>query len=1258
MSNEVKHIGKIRYIEPNDFLNNDTNDNIVQAYEDYSISVDLIVKTPNRSGIINDKNSYIENTIGSSTYSFFSGTNGVMTDAPGTTSYLDLLNGNTQSFSENLGITNINIRYNSYFYPEVTINFTDIRATALFGPQEENYTRYYRNLKKINDNENNSETNEIELEEYVQSFFSCLFSFPSPEFILRVKGFYGKKIEYNLIITDFRSSFNQNTGNFDATVTFIGKMYGVYTDIPMTYLLMAPYSKYNTNESTTIWEEKKFLIDNDIPMPTFLQIKEMLIKNQKDLTITSKPEILNEYILIQKLTGKLEEIKILINKLIPMTSKIGETGNISNNIEKNDIGIISSKKIENLINIKDNNIRDWGIIFKKIYDLLSEYNQETLINKINFFTGFKYYELKDLFEDNEFYFSYIPNSDEVKLNSFTKIYFDDKKINNIEKNLKILLKKEYEKLEDDKSFIEWCNNEQIYYIIFFKEIIDKIDNTIKNNEEQLKNIVDKLSSSIEESITKFLGFKPSIKNIFKILMAHLNCFTDIFSTLIRNINNQERTFDKFKNINSENLPDLQNNNIIPPFPLFKDKIDNTICYPSTLGYYTEECRFIDSFFNTLSYYEEINNKLNEIDYKQSLEILPTCISDFYFYKNPYRHVFNNDSTIHIDYIMTFFTLRYINAFYYGQKIYTQDFINNYGYLEAYNFWIANQGIDREIIDKLRSNDFNYNNFLRFLLHDENNIYINNNNACYNLPTTDKNNNSLLLKVIKDVRYVVNPVYSAFLLDSSKDNSLQSFFKDCKEKDNTKCISTSNKTPFNYILNISDNVFNSWKIRLDDADFKDISNYFKIDDLKDIINKNLIIDKDINNKNIISTIIFSQKDMITEDNFLLESTHFNDTLKTFYDDYKNENNYDLISVLGGGVPLFLNKNLTPEEFLFNLPWDSETFFNKINTDNQNNEIQYMLVNIPYYVRLFIGMIINMLEKFMRNGEIPWFFREQKIKHCVATNTKNNRIRLTELFTQFKHLHFSSSHEQGKIFSQNCDWIYYIDGKMLYRLIEILIKIVYIKSNTNKKMYTLEEYYTIKGNYYNVAWDKDGISPIHNGNSICGNNTFNAWLYLFDFFDYVKFKYEPLKDFVIYDTLNCLTEYKKWSEDTDEGGFLYFKNEYCLTEKNITLDKNNNVQWYSENNQGITFKGDSIHTTYDRLQSLCKIEKNDVFKENIESILNNTFKSEKYPTENNPFSKRYSKILIGKKDLEFNFYNNGNYYVGNERKTRYFFKKVKG
>ena len=115
-NNGIKTFGRIKYVEPNDFIEN-SEFNYTHPYEDYSISVDLLVNIPNRVYNINVGGFQISTSKGfeDTTTTFFGGTDGYMTDIPGTLIYQDILNKNSKGINESLGITNIHITYNSYF---------------------------------------------------------------------------------------------------------------------------------------------------------------------------------------------------------------------------------------------------------------------------------------------------------------------------------------------------------------------------------------------------------------------------------------------------------------------------------------------------------------------------------------------------------------------------------------------------------------------------------------------------------------------------------------------------------------------------------------------------------------------------------------------------------------------------------------------------------------------------------------------------------------------------------------------------------------------------------------------------------------------------------------------------------------------------------------------------------------------------------------------------------------------------------------
>ena len=304
---DKQEYGKFCYVEPNDFLEeqlygeNNTSFNLTHPYEDYCISVDLIVSKPDRFNIVTNENKTHElgtNSLKGEKISFINGKDNFLTDLPGTLIYRDIMNNDIDGGRESLGINNISITYDSYYFPVVTINFTDVRGNALMMTEEENYRRGAMG------NENT-----------VESFFTSLFSFPYPDFTLRVKGFYGKKVEYNLVVSEFKSSFNNETGNFECVVKFIGRMYGVYTDIPMIYLLTAPYCKYGGKDGKTIWQGNNFELEDGTPMPTLIELNDRIINANDELKRNINLSSIKEHKEIENNNNLLLKIKDLFLKL-------------------------------------------------------------------------------------------------------------------------------------------------------------------------------------------------------------------------------------------------------------------------------------------------------------------------------------------------------------------------------------------------------------------------------------------------------------------------------------------------------------------------------------------------------------------------------------------------------------------------------------------------------------------------------------------------------------------------------------------------------------------------------------------------------------------------------------------------------------------------------------------------------------------------------------------------------------------------------
>ena len=62
------------------------------------------------------------------------------------------------------------------------------------------------------------------------SLYSVFFNYPYPEFILTLKGFYGKAVRYRLSLLNFNARFLPETGNFEVTLDFKGRNSAIMTD--------------------------------------------------------------------------------------------------------------------------------------------------------------------------------------------------------------------------------------------------------------------------------------------------------------------------------------------------------------------------------------------------------------------------------------------------------------------------------------------------------------------------------------------------------------------------------------------------------------------------------------------------------------------------------------------------------------------------------------------------------------------------------------------------------------------------------------------------------------------------------------------------------------------------------------------------------------------------------------------------------------------------------------------------------------------
>lgn len=244
MANNIQTNGRIIYVDPNDNYGRVGDNPLTPDYTDYCLYCNLLVEPTSRlrnmfvgetfdntysleADLLNDKK-------GISYTSFFSGASKGYNYL--TTDYTDIHFNSIKkkTFIEGLQISSIDISYQNWMCPFVTINMVDIRGGGLMGREEETHLGNEYNLSAMDKDEEG---------QIIDNIYNSFMSFPYPKFKLQVKGYYGRAVTYQLMCNSFNCNFDSNTGNFNITVTFIGYEFGCLNDLPLLYVMAAPYTK-------------------------------------------------------------------------------------------------------------------------------------------------------------------------------------------------------------------------------------------------------------------------------------------------------------------------------------------------------------------------------------------------------------------------------------------------------------------------------------------------------------------------------------------------------------------------------------------------------------------------------------------------------------------------------------------------------------------------------------------------------------------------------------------------------------------------------------------------------------------------------------------------------------------------------------------------------------------------------------------------------------------------------------------------------
>lgn len=747
---------RLVYIEPNDIAKEKLRNaspnltNVAWDAEDYNIYVDLQVVCPNRDDCGQE-------TVGLGNNNYISLLEGIKLNSYSevgnlTTSFTDIsyseIKNNSVSDKEALGITSIDITFDAHFYPKVNINFTDVRAYSLFMPAEESYkeelkTKAYETIDKDTGNRLYDERGRA-----YTNFFSSLFHFPYPCFLLTVKGFYGTKVTFRLAVDTFRSALNSSTGNFDVSISFIGYMFGLYTDIPMAYVICAPYVgelDYSLEEGSLVrskyWNQRiadgAFKTKQGETIPTFLEFAQrystILNEINQDTNLGANANTYNNYITYIARLNEIENLtKELLNKEVLKESNVVMNGTFIGSREINNGNDINYTfyffKKENEDNNKITFSLDTNRV-KELHDLIKNTNAsfkdlngdyhieqieltEVLVENVDTIDYFVTSKIDDYLDTNN---KNVPTI--VLCDNTTKTYVHNEQEDALLKNIK-----------------ETHSGETIYVCalrtpVFFK----KINSLRESANVEVDKLRDSAVSDTEEFFARELGFTPNIENIFRMIFAHLECFCNSYmkETLgsIRSIRST-RTLGYLgvkKQDTDVQSHDDETKTFAPPFfGLYNDKRE--IVYPGSsnnaklrnihevklVNSYIQAAKCFGEDYNKVieriqqisstvpEYYSEVND-LNEIENGLSLSydggFTPVSPYDaFYGNRNPYSFLQNTNK---IEDILYHFLLRLYSSVLLGVIGESSEGYNHYLDVELKNITAVFKDLHKENIKILR-----------------------------------------------------------------------------------------------------------------------------------------------------------------------------------------------------------------------------------------------------------------------------------------------------------------------------------------------------------------------------------------------------------------------------------------------------------------------------------------------------------------------------------------------------------------------------
>jgi hypothetical protein len=677
-SNNVgaNQVNRIIWLDPN------MANNVMVNPEDLSIKVQFTATRKKRSIIYSGKET-ISTAGGGGGVTFIEGSyvNQESKQPSLTTRYTDAIALEVMNVTadkvddfESLGIESIDIEFNTSFAPMIKIKFIDVRGNAILS--QGNMSKYI-----------------------------MFFELPYPLFSLKVKGFYGKTVNYCLHMQRWNAAFNSDTGNFEIQAEFIGYTYALLTDMLMGLIRASVRTKKGQEK---LADKKKQYGDNS---NLVISIDDMLGK-LNDLSFSFKKisedddsvQQINAY---EKIEGDLNNIKGALDTL---STSMYDGQNPPNNYFRSENGGVlglpiddaTTKKVEDAIKIYKETVTPLITnVNSNITDTSLKLNEEILNGKN---AVIKITEINYLDLINEEAEVAVPIAIQKSGGAYENTDTDKDRVRIVIKQARDSIKTP---LPNDTKINIYSLLRPLYHI-------DEKMAALKSNSNTTKEqIGEKLAKEAESTI----GFEPTIRNIFRVLC--ISC--EIFLEVLRDVSVEAETdsdkkrgeeFNKISGKINVNGKEIANKHIYP-WPEYRQKKGNEGYLETWLGSAPgiipnniEEVVFVEEMLKCLMDVARFDNELEEQQAQEEqggdIDSAPEQIKDPWFpisvvdtppsgvNENPYNSLFTSESTGNVDEAIRLLLMRgflLLGVSNYNSKL-DLNIVTTYGQTEAANLYEA------------------------------------------------------------------------------------------------------------------------------------------------------------------------------------------------------------------------------------------------------------------------------------------------------------------------------------------------------------------------------------------------------------------------------------------------------------------------------------------------------------------------------------------------------------------------------------------